>query len=169
MRAVTLSFSFTLLVLSSTLGCASGEPLTGTWTQPNATTQLPPSLGGGILNVNATLLGSSPRAFDMTLALETLGLTDTIRLRGTYVQAGTDLTLELSGFVIDPASMNTSRVSATGEQCIVLMGFAGTEVCFPTPQTHPYSVSGNTLTMTLDHEIAGAATSQTHFALTRSP
>ena len=164
---VTLSLSLVALGASA---CAGDAGLAGTWRQSDATTRLPASLGGGDLGVDATLVlddGTSPGTFDLHLALSFEGLTDTVDLQGTYVEAGAELTLEPAGFTIDSASGNTQRVAEDGSQCIVLQGFAGTEVCFSSPQTNGYVLAGDALEITIDQAIAGDAVSQTHLILTR--
>lgn len=179
MRSLTKLFTGTRthLTLAASLvalgasACAGGDPLTGTWSDPDATTPLPAELGGGDLGVDATLVlddSASPGTFDLHIALSFEGLTDTVDLQGTYVDAGSELTLEPSGFTIDPASGNTASVAEDGSQCIILQGFAGAGVCFPSPQTNPYVLAGDTLDVTIDQAIAGAAVSQTHLALTRA-
>jgi len=78
-------------------------------------------------------------------------------LAGTYVREGGGLTLTVTGFDIDPASGNTSSVAEDGSRCIVLQGFGEASVCFPTPQTHPWRVEGDSLTIILDNSILGTA------------
>lgn len=150
--------------------CAGDHPLTGTWRQPHGVTALPPSLGGDLLDVDATLIldgRAMPSTFDLDLALSYQTLADTVHARGTYVASGSELTLTFTEFVIDPTSGNTSSVAADGAQCIVLQGFAGSGVCFPSPQGHAYVLDGDTLSIVLDDAIAGAAVSQTNLTLTR--
>jgi hypothetical protein len=160
----------TLAILSLFAAACAGDPTTGTWAQHDATTPLPDVLVPDTdLAIDATweMDGAvSPGSFTLTMNLEAIGLTDAIELVGTYERAGSDLTLTFTGFVIDPASGNTSMVREDGAQCITLHGFLDTPVCFQTPQTHAYAVDADTLTVTLDHEIAGVA-SQTNFTLLR--
>jgi len=169
-RRISTFLAAAVLGLAAT-ACAGDDPMTGSWAQSDATTPLPMTLGGGDLAIDATMEMNgrvSPATFDLDMDLEALGLTDNMRLEGTYVDEGSDLTLTITGFVIDPASDNTARVRDDGSHCIVLSGFAGTEVCFRSPQTNPYTVGDQTLTIVLDHEIAGAPESQTTLALTPS-
>jgi hypothetical protein len=151
-------------------GCAGDDPMSGTWRQTDATTELPPELGGGVLDIDATValdgLASPEATFNIDMNLAAMGLTDVIQVEGTYFDDGTNLTLTISGFVIDPASGNTSSV-IEGMQCITLTGFAGTPVCFPPEQTHAYTVADDTLSLVLDHSIAGNPVSQTHFTFAR--
>ena len=167
-RDTFLAISFLGLLTSA---CAGGDPMTGTWTQPDATTTLPSSLGGGPLDIDATLeldgLVETP-TFHLTMNLSHVsGLADTVVAEGTYVEDGDDLTLTFTNFVIDPASGNVADVAEDGSQCITLMGFGGTPVCFRTPQTNTYTL-GETLNMVLDHQIAGADEVQAVFTLNRS-
>ena len=161
-----------IAILSLFAAACAGDPTSGSWAQHDATTPLPDVLVPDTdLNIDATweLDGTvSPGSFTLTMNLEALTLTDTIQLEGTYDRAGTDLTLTITDFVIDPASGNASTLrEEDGAQCIDLAGFAHTPVCFQTPQTNPYTVDGDTMTVTLDHEIAGVA-SQTFFTLART-
>lgn len=145
--------------------------MTGAWVQSDATTPLPAAVGGGDLDIDATLTldgATSPATFHLLMTLEASGLADTIEAEGTYIDGGSDLTLTFTGFVIDPDSGNTTTIAEDGSQCVILQGFAGTPVCFRTPQTNAYSVGDDTLTVILDHEIAGAPESQTLLTLTRS-
>lgn len=150
--------------------CASEDQLSGTWRDPDGTTQLPPDLGGGLLGVDATLeLDGTvePATFDLHLLLTLEGLSDTVDAYGTYEETGADLTLNFEGFTIDPASGNTTNVADDGSQCIVLQGFGGGAVCFPVPQTNGYTVASDTLTMIIDQAIAGAPVSETNLAFER--
>lgn len=169
-RRMHVTFAASLVALGAS-ACAGGNPLAGTFRDPDAMTALPATLGGGDLGVDATLVlgdGASPATFSLHLVLSFEGLTDTIDLQGTYVDAGSDLTVELTGFEIDPASGNTARVAEDGSQCIVLQGFAGTEVCFPTPQTNGHVLAGDALEISIDQAIAGADVTQTHLMLVRA-
>lgn len=157
-------------------GCASQDPLSATWRQPDATTRLPEILGGGTLELDATLEldgGASPATFELYLNLATdfqgARLTDTIHAHGTYVDRGDQLVLSVTGFTIPSGSENTASTLEDGSQCIILLGFAGTGVCFAAPQTSDYTLSGDTLTMTLVHSIAGQPQSSTSFRFTRAP
>ncbi len=162
-----LAVSFTSLVVSA---CSGADPMTGSWVQPDATTPLPAAVGGGDLAIDATLdLDATAATFSLLMTLEASGLVDSIETGGTYVDDGTNLTLTFTGFVIDPASGNTANVAEDGSQCITLTGFAGTAVCFPVPQTNGYTIAGDSLTVVLDHTIAGAPVSQTTLSLTRRP
>jgi hypothetical protein len=159
-----------VLVLGLAASACNGQSLDGSWHQPDGTTKLPDAVGGGDLNVDATLVldeSASPRTFELDLALEFEGLTDAIDARGTYATDGSDLTLTFSEFVIDPASGNTSEVAEDGSHCIYLMGFTGAPVCFPSPQSNPY-VLEDTLAITIEQSIAGDAVSQTELTMTRS-
>lgn len=150
--------------------CGSGDPLTGTWRQPDATTRLPAEYGGGDLAVDATLTFDGEAAtptFEMHLDLALEGLTDVVDAHGTYEDLGDELELTFEGFTIDPASGNTPRVADDGSQCITLMGFGGAEVCFPAVQTNPRAIGGETLTMTIDQAIAPAALTETQLSLSR--
>jgi hypothetical protein len=158
------------LVCALAAGCAGDHPLTGTWRQPNGSTMLPDTLGGGQLMVDATLTldgRASPATFDLILNLAYMGLHDTIHAQGTYVASGSNLALTFTHFVIDPASGNVPSI-VDGMQCITLQGFAGTPVCFPTPQTHAYALT-DTLTITLQHTIGGSPVSTTTLTLERMP
>lgn len=169
-RAMSIHLAISLLGLVAS-GCAGADPLTGVWTDPDATTQLPPELGGGLLDIDATLVldgDVAPATFHLTMNLSALGLVDVIDTEGTYVDDGNDLTLTFNGFTIDPGSGNTSSVAENGDQCIILDGFAGTPVCFGVPQTNPYTLAGDNLTFEFRQGIAGNPPSLTILELTRS-
>lgn len=151
------------------LASACGDPLAGTWRQPDATTTLP---DGSTLDVDATLVldgAASPPAFDLHLDLSTMGLSDVIDARGTYEDGGENIALTFTGFTVDSASGNTTRVSDQGAQCITLQGFGGPEVCFPVPQTNAYVLEGDTLSMTIEQAIIVPEVTETHLALRRVP
>jgi hypothetical protein len=163
MRRLRLARSlFFALALSA---CASADPLDGTWRQPNGTTSLP---DGTPLSVDATLdLQSATSTFDLDIVLAVGGLTDSIDARGAYIDGGDELTLRIDAITVTPESGNTAYVADDGSQCVVLMGFGGANVCFPTPQTNPYTLSGDTLAITIDQSITGAPVSETRLTLTR--
>lgn len=168
-RASLLRLHAAIFILGLFATACADASISGSWTQHDASTPLPDPIDPEHrpLNIDTTweLGGDTPPGdLTVTMDLEALGLTDAIELVGTYVANGSDLTLTFTGFVIDPASGNTSRVGEDGAQCIVLAGFAGTPVCFPTPQTHAYTTTGDTLTVTLDAEIAGELT-QVNFTM----
>lgn len=152
-----------------TAACA-GDPVAGTWAQSDASATLPPSVPvppDTTLAIDTTWqleAGTST----VTMDLEAIGLTDSIELTGTYVDEGAALALTFTGFVIAAESENVASVGDDGAQCIVLTGFGGTPVCFPTPQENPFTVEGDTLTVTLDYTVA-ADTMQTTFTLTATP
>jgi hypothetical protein len=165
------ALSALVLVFGLAASACNGQSLEGTWHEPDGTTKLPDAVGGGDLNVDATLVlddSASPKAFELDLSLEFEGLNDTIDARGTYAIDGSNLTLTFTEFVIDPASGNSSEVAEDGSQCIYLMGFTGAPVCFPSPQTNPY-VLDEDLTITIEQSIAGDAVSQTELTMTRTP
>jgi len=152
-------------------GCSGADPMTGSWVQPDGTTPLPSAVGGGDLDIDATLDldgAASPATFSLLMTLEASGLADTIEAEGTYVDDGTSLTLTFTGFVIDPATGNTSTVADDGSQCVNLQGFANTPVCFRVPQTNNYTLAGDGLSIVLNHTIAGAPESETTLTLTRA-
>ncbi len=163
-RVLTLA-----MVVGLGTACAGDHPLAGTWRQAHGVTALPPSLGGD-LDVDATLVldgRAMPATFDLDLLLSYETLSDEVHVRGTYVATGSDLALTFDDFLIDPLSGNTSSIAADGSRCIVLTGFGGSGVCFPSPQTHAYTLDGDTLSIVLDNAIAGAPVSQTRLAFTR--
>jgi hypothetical protein len=132
--------------------CASAPSLAGTWSDPDGTTPLPESVGGGDLNIASVLVlaeGGTMPTFDLHMELEFMGLMDVIDAQGTYVASGPNLTLTFTGFDIDPASGN-AEMTIDGVPCITQTGFGGATVCFPSPQSHPYRVDGSTLTITID-------------------
>lgn len=147
--------------------CAGDPPLTGTWRDADAMTELP---DGTPLSVDATLAmdeGEGESSFDLHLELELTdaGLRDAVDAHGTYERNGSNLTLTITGFDIDPASGNEAHVAEDGSQCIRMMGFGGAGVCFPTPQTNPYFL-GEELEITIDQSITEAPVNQTHLYLT---
>src|SRR5690242_6396396 len=80
-------------LLAFAASACDGHPLDGTWRQPDGTTKLPDAIGGGDLNVDATLVlddEASPRTFELGLKLEFEGLTDTVEAHGTYVSEDKD-------------------------------------------------------------------------------
>ena len=167
-RAHLVSVTLALLGVLAT-ACATEEPLAGSWNQPDAMTPLPESVPvppGTMLNIDATWQIDETDGFTVDMDLETLGLTDVIQLEGTYIDDGSELELAFTGFAVDPASPNTTHVSEDGAQCIVLAGFVNTEVCFHDPQVTAYELAGETLSLTLEHDIAGGA-GRTDFTLTR--
>lgn len=141
--------------------CATEDPVAGTWSQSDAVAILPPSVpvpDGTPLNIDANWqmdATAQPGTFTVGMDLEAIGLVDRIDVEGTYVAAGDELELTFTGFVLDPESINTTTTREDGTPCIVLMGFAGTEVCFPSPQTHAFATDGDTLSFTLDTVVAG--------------
>jgi hypothetical protein len=167
-----LSLSLALsgsLSLASMSGCA-GDAMTGTWQDLEATTPLPDVIGGGNLNVDATVILDEtvePATFDILFGLaHPEGLSDEIRMHGTCVADGTDLTLRIDGFTIAEGSMNTASVGEDGSQCITLSGFGGAQVCFPAEQTNGYVLNGDSLAMTINQSIIGAPLTETNLALT---
>ncbi|MBW2462765.1 MAG: hypothetical protein JRH11_14030, partial [Deltaproteobacteria bacterium] len=155
----------------TTSACTGADAMGGAWTDPDATTRMPAHLGGGILNVDATLIldaDVAPATFDLNLNLETEGLTDSIVVQGTYVDNGPDLTLTVTGFAIDPTSGNTADVAEDGSQCVYMEGFGGAGVCFPVPQTKAYALAGDSFDITIVQAIAGADASLTQLNLSRS-
>lgn len=155
-----------------TAACASEEPVSGTWAQSDAQTPLPwEELGvpeGTMLNIAATWEFDDTENFTVDMDFEALGLTDVATLEGTYIADGAELELTFNGFVVDPASENTTRTAEDGAQCIVLSGFLGTEVCFQTPQARAYTVGADALSMSVEHTIVGVP-GQTDFDLARTP
>ncbi|RLB45832.1 MAG: hypothetical protein DRJ42_29080 [Deltaproteobacteria bacterium] len=169
--ASTLTLSLVALFSLTASACTGADSMGGTWTDSFATTRLPAHIGGGILNVDATLVldaDVAPATFELTLALETDGLADTIIVEGTYVDNGPDLTLTATGFVIDPASGNAANVAEDGSQCVLMQGFGGAGVCFPAPQTNDYVLVGDSLEITINQAIAGADANETFLSLTRT-
>lgn len=142
-------------------GCATEDPVAGRWSQSDAQAILPPSVPvpeGTPLNIDATWRMDAtvePGTFTAAMDLEAIGLTDRVEARGTYVAGGDDLELTFTGFAIDPASGNEQTTAEDGAPCIVLMGFAGTEVCFPSPQTRAFAIDGESLSFSLDTRVAG--------------
>jgi hypothetical protein len=161
-------------LLAAACGSGSGgggDPVNGTWTQPNGTVAIPAALGGGSLSDDATLSfddAASPSAFDLTMALSFQGLTDTFDVHGTYTESGGNLTLDFAGFTIASGSSDTQAVGAGGSPCVTLTPLAGATVCFPTPQTDSYQIAGGTLTVSIENEIVGAPAAPTTLTLTRS-
>lgn len=162
---------FLLITAALALGAsACGPSIDGTWYQAKGTTPLPEKIcsGGCLLDVEATMVLDDPaKTFDLTLNMAYTALHDSVDAHGTYELEGTDMTLTFEGFTIDPASGNKASVGTDGSQCIALKGFANTTVCFPSPQTHAYTLEGDKLTITLDNVIAGAAVSQTTLEMER--
>lgn len=152
-----------------TAACASEEPVSGTWAQSDAQTPLPAAIDPMMrpLHIDTTWELDDTENITVHMDLEALGLTDSITLEGTYIADGAELELAFTGFAIEPESGNEAMPGEDGAQCIVLQGFAGTPVCFP-PQVSAYTVEGDTLSITLEHVIAGDAGS-TDFTLTRVP
>ena len=139
--------------------CSASDPIEGTWVAPEESTPLPPPIDE-TLHIDATLILDASTAsptFDLHMDLEASSLTDVIDVHGTYARAGERLTLTVVDFDIDPASGNTSSVAEDGSRCIVLQGFGEASVCFPTPQTNPWSIEGDSLTIVLENAILGTA------------
>ncbi|MBK8254846.1 MAG: hypothetical protein IPK82_19575 [Polyangiaceae bacterium] len=155
----------TLALAASACG---GPSIDGTWHQEQGTTPLPDNICAGCdLNVKATLVADhDAKTFTLNLDMAYTALSDTIDLKGSYEIDG-DLTFTIDGFTLPDGSENTTSVAEDGSQCIVLKGFAGTQVCFPTPQTNPFFLEGNVLTVTLDNSIGGADVSPTKLVMTQ--
>lgn len=154
-RSIRTPLALSLALLTS--ACAAGDPMAGTWNQPDAICPLPAFLDAD-LNVDATLVldpDAEPPTFQLTMDLEAVGLVDIIVAEGTYTEDGTNLTLNPTDFVIDPMSGNEVVPGAGAEVCINLTGFANTVVCLPSPQTNAYTLSGGSLQFTLDYTVVG--------------
>jgi len=163
---------FISLALSAAAGCSGGDALTGTWQDLEATTPLPAAVGGGLLEVDSTLVfdgGATPPTVDMHLDLAFEALADTVDVTGTYEDDGSALTLTFTDFTIDETSGNSAFVSEDGAPCINLQGFGGAPVCFPAPQSNVYVLNGATLSIVIDQAIAGAPVTETPLALTPVP
>lgn len=150
--------------------CASDPAIAGTWAQSDAQTPLPdvlPVPDGTDLNIVASWSFDAADRFTLEMDLEAIGLTDRMVIEGTYAEDGGQIDLQVEGFVIDAESTNV-QTTVEGAPCITLDGFAGTPVCIPPVQTHEYTLGEDTLTVALDHTIAGEE-GQTTFTLTRDP
>lgn len=164
MHRTTLA-SFALLA-----ACAADPTVPGSYAG-STSLLLPMPLPTETLDVDAALTLSDDGTFalDMDLTVDALAIADSMDVRGTYVAAGGVLTLEPTGFdFARQMEPDDAFVREDGAQCVSLDGFAGTEVCLPTPQDRPYTLSGNALTLTLVTDLAGAPTDVT-LPLTRTP
>ncbi len=166
-RSILVASSFALLAA----GCGGGDPVKGTWNQPDGTITIPAALGGGSLNDDATLAFDdtvSPAAFTLTMDLSFQGLTDTLEAKGTYANDGSKLTLTFTGFVIASGSGDTQNVAPDGSQCVTLNALAGATVCFKSPQTDGYQLANDTLTIAIENQIVGADPAPTTLTLKRT-
>lgn len=170
---LTLPPSRTLTILTfALLTTACADPVVGgTWTQSDATTPLPDRIAEGeFLNIDATLdiddLPATP-TFTLSMDLEALGLTDRIVMNGTCTHENGQMVVDITGFEIDPASGNSAEVDEDGNQCITLVGFARTPVCFEATQTSDIELGNESFTWTLTHTIASDPGSTT-FDFTRA-
>jgi len=173
MRSLATNFLVALTGLTLALGASGcGPSMDGSWYQAKGTTPLPAKICGDncLLDVEATMeLDEQAKEFKLNLNMAYTALHDTIDTYGTFETSGSDMTLTFEGFTIGADSSNKASVAEDGSQCIVLKGFASTTVCFPSPQTHEYTLEGDTLTVTIDNTIAGADVSQTVLVMTRQP
>ena len=156
--------------LVALMACGGGDPVYGTWNQPNGSIAIPVALGGGSLTDNATLVfddSVSPPTFDLKMDLSYTGLTDTLEAHGTYTNGGSALTLDFTGFAIAAGSGDTTNVASDGSQCLTMTPLGGATVCFATPQTDNFQIANDTLTIAINNDIAGAAPSATTLTLAR--
>jgi hypothetical protein len=168
------AFMLRRLVAASTLGllaaaCGGADPVSGSWNQPNGAIAIPATLGGGTVDANVTLSFDdtvSPPTFDLKMDLSFMGLTDKLDAQGTYAESGGSMTLDFTGFAIAPGSSDTSNTES-GNPCITLNDLAGATVCFMTPQTDGFQVTGDTLTIAIDNQIAGGDAAPTTLTLSR--
>lgn len=166
MRSKNLLVFSTFALLAACSG--SSDPVVGTWNEPNGTIQIPQALGGGSLDDAVTLTfddTASPSKFDLKMALSFQGLTDTLDAQGTYTVKDGSVTFDFTGFAL--AAGDTSSVADDGSQCVTLNALAGATVCFTTPQTDAFQLSGDTLTLAIDNRIVGADAAPTTLTLTR--
>lgn len=149
------SLVFVLFALLA--GCASDPSVAGRYAG-SGTAPLPsPPLPMEELSADATLVLADDGTFelDMDLAVEALGLTDVMNVRGTYTAANGMLTLTPTGYVDGAGAAIAPVVGEDGAQCIVLAGFLDTPVCLPSPQTEAYTLVGEALTITVQDDVAG--------------
>jgi hypothetical protein len=168
MRNVLVASFFSLCAGACSGG---GDPLHGTWNQPDGSIAIPAALGGGSLTNNATLVFNdsvSPATFDLKMLLAFNGLNDTLEARGTYTTTGSDVTLKFTGFVVLAETGDTTSVASDGSQCVTMNALAGATVCFATPQTVGYKIANNTLTIAINNQIVGAPAAPVTLTLTRS-
>lgn len=153
----------TALVVALTACTSSTAPaVEGSFAGTGVTPLPSPPLPMGDLDIAAELrLDGDAGTFALDMDLSSMGLMDSIDLRGTYVASDGAVTLLPTGFEIDAASGNVAE-----GLCISLAGFAETEVCFSEMQDGEYEDAS--VTLTLAHEIAAAAGTTT-LALPRTP
>lgn len=149
--------SLVLVPLFLFAGCASDPSVAGRYVGSGIAPLPNPPLPMEDLSADATLVLAEDGTFelDLALAVEALGLTDVMNVRGTYVAAGGMLTLEPTGYEIPEGSLNTTAAGPNGEPCIVLAGFLDTPVCLPAAQTRPYTLAGDALSITIEDNVAG--------------
>ena len=151
--------------------CGGADAVHGTWNQPNGQIEVPPTLGGGTVQSDNTLVfddTASPSTFDLKMALSFQGLTDTLEAKGTYTDNGGSVALDFTGFAVAQGSGDVASVGTDGSQCITLTALAGAQVCFQTQQTDSYQIQNNTLTVAIINEIVGGAMGPTTLTLSRS-
>jgi hypothetical protein len=162
-----LSAAFAVLVVA----CGSGDPVNGTWNQPNGSISIPQALGGGTVASNNTLVfddSVSPASFKLTMDLSFMGLTDTLEAHGTYSDQNNAVAFQFTGFDIPAGSMDSAAVDSSGNQCVTLNQLAGAVVCFQAQQSDSYQVSNETLTIGIVNEIVGGPMGPTTLTLTKS-
>jgi hypothetical protein len=167
--------SFSKLALASSFallaGCGGGDPVSGTWNQPDGTIDIPQALGGGTVSSNNTLVfddTASPSTFTLKMDLAFANLTDTLQAHGTYAVDGQNVTLTFTGFDVPQGSSDAASVGDGGSQCITLAALAGATVCFQAQQTQSYTIQNDVLTVAITNEIVGGAMGPTTLTLKRT-
>lgn len=156
------------LIMVSLLAVAcGGSSVSGTWNEPNGTIPVPQALGGGNVQTNNTLVFATDDTFTLTMQLQFMGLTDTLAAKGTYKDDGSSVAMTFTGFDVAQGSGDTAE-TIDGNECVTLAALAGATVCFATPQSAAYTVSGSTLTIAIDNEIVGGDMTPTTLTLTRA-
>lgn len=153
-------YAFCALVLAA---CGNGG-LTGSW----GSTNVPFTFGSTQMTLDPTITFDDKNNATIKLVAHQQAIQDIVATaEGTFTSTSTQLTLTLPKQISAKAGdiTQTATTDPDGAQCITI---SSAKLCFPSPQTNAYAITGDKLTMTVNYKVQDGAVSPLGLQLTKS-